>query len=65
MSTFIERLEVEVQELELKISKLEDFLTTETFMELAQVDKILLKDQLETMNKYSRILNARLMRLKQ
>ena len=63
MSDFIKRLEIEIAELEVKISKLESFLTTPTFGELAKVDQILLQSQLEIMEEYSRILNARYARL--
>ena len=65
MSTFIERLRTEKQELDEKLTKLEDFLSTDTFTGLANVDKILLEKQFSVMSEYSRILNSRLMRLEQ
>ena len=65
MSTFIERLHTEKQELDEKLTKLEDFLSTDTFTGLANVDKILLEKQFTVMSEYSRILNSRLMRLEQ
>lgn len=65
MSTFIERLRTEKQELDEKLTKLEDFLSTDTFTGLANVDKILLEKQFTVMSEYSRILNSRLMRLEQ
>jgi len=65
MSTFKERLQIEFTELELKLSKLEAFLATEAFVELANVDKILLEKQFSIMTDYSRILNTRLKRLEQ
>ena len=65
MSTFIERLRIEKQELDEKLTKLEDFLSTDTFTGLANVDKILLEKQFSIMTEYSRVLNSRLMRLEQ
>lgn len=65
MSTFIDRLKVEKQELDEKLTKLENFLATETFTELANVDKILLEKQFGIMTEYSRVLNSRLMRAEQ
>ena len=63
MSDFITRLQTELTDLDEKISKLEPFMSTETFKELNRIDQILLEKQLEVMLDYSRVLNARLMRL--
>jgi hypothetical protein len=65
MSTFIERLRTEKQELDEKLTKLEDFLATDIFTGLANIDKLLLEKQFSVMTEYSRILNSRLMRLEQ
>lgn len=64
MSDFISRLETEKQELDEKIEKLEAFFPTETFKNLHEIDKLLLEMQRRTMDEYSRVLNARLMRLR-
>lgn len=65
MSTFIERLRTEKQELDEKLRKLEDFLATDAFTGLANIDKLLLEKQFGIMTEYSRVLNSRLMRLDQ
>jgi hypothetical protein len=65
MSTFIERLRTEKQELDEKLTKLEDFLATDAFTALANIDKLLLEKQFGIMTEYSRVLNSRLMRLEQ
>lgn len=65
MSTFIERLRTEKQELDERLTKLEDFLATDTFTGLANIDKLLLEKQFSIMTEYSRVLNSRLMRLEQ
>ena len=65
MSTFIERLHTEKQELDERLTKLEDFLATDTFTGLANIDKLLLEKQFSIMTEYSRVLNSRLMRLEQ
>jgi hypothetical protein len=65
MSTFIDRLRTEKQELDEKLTKLEDFLATDTFTGLANIDKLLLEKQFAIMTEYSRVLNSRLMRLEQ
>ena len=65
MSTYIDRLKIEYSDLELKLTKLEDFLATETFTALANVDKILLEKQFGIMTEYSRVLNTRIRRAEQ
>jgi hypothetical protein len=65
MSTFIDRLRTEKQELDERLTKLEDFLATDTFTGLANIDKLLLEKQFSIMTEYSRVLNSRLMRLEQ
>lgn len=64
MSDFIQRMEQELTELDARITKLDNFTFSEKFNELNNIDQILLEKQLSVMTDYSRVLNARLMRLR-
>lgn len=57
---YIERLKEELEELELKISKLESFFKTDLYKGLIKEQRELLKEQFYTMKKYEEILIKRL-----
>lgn len=63
MSDFITRLETEEQELNERLEKLETFLASEKGKSIGKIDALLLAKQYEVMTYYSRILNARIIRL--
>lgn len=60
MSSYKDRLQVEIAELSEKISKLQDFIYSYKFDQLSEVNQILLSDQEEYMIKYLNILKIRL-----
>lgn len=60
MQKFVERMVTEKKELDERLGKLEAFLVTDTYNNLSQREKKLLKDQAETMANYSRILGERI-----
>ena len=57
---FKERLKTEAQELAEKINKLNDFMRTQTFVDLDRKNKDLLYAQSRLMNEYLQILGQRL-----
>ena len=59
MSTYQERLLVEKQELDEKLTKLNSFLITDTFTGLSLVNQDLMKRQAFVMKEYSDILQTR------
>ena len=64
MSTFLERLEDESSELFAKILKLNDFIGSEKFSDIDEIQQVLLQVQLKTMEAYLQCLNERLFQLK-
>lgn len=63
MSDFLQRLSDEKSELDEKISKLESFTKTDAFNGIDNVQRGLLKIQLNAMATYSQVLDERLWRL--
>ena len=64
MNDFEERLFIEKEELSEKISKLYSFIESEIYSTLEDIDRNLLIQQIEVMNRYLDILNHRITRLK-
>lgn len=60
MSDFLERLKTEKNELQEKLIKLESFIVSAKFDDLAPVQQSLLKIQLYSMSTYSNCLNERI-----
>ena len=60
MSTFRERLLTEAQELAVKVNALNDFMRTQTFVDLDRQNKDLLYKQSRLMNEYLQVLGQRL-----
>lgn len=59
MSNFVERLKVEIKELEIRIKKLNDFQESDTFKNLAAPEQDLLMLQLSAMATYHGIMIIR------
>lgn len=57
---YFERILDEYFELSNKVEKLNEFFTTNMFSKLADIEKELLTEQSEAMNKYLEILNKRI-----
>jgi hypothetical protein len=64
MSTFLERLETEKQELDEKLGKLEDFIDSVNFTKIDEDQRELLKIQRCAMATYSQVLFVRLAHIK-
>ena len=60
MESFIERMVVEKNELQDKVTKLENFVTGEKFKELKGLEQVYLKEQLKFMNGYLSVLRQRI-----
>jgi hypothetical protein len=60
MSTFLERLKEEEKELANKAIKLQEFMSTDTFIQLSDGNQYLLEKQLEVMTEYINILGTRI-----
>jgi hypothetical protein len=60
MSTFYDRLLIEAQELAVKTNALNDFMRTQTFVDLDRQNKDLLYKQSRLMNEYLQVLGQRL-----
>lgn len=60
MSDFVQRLELEQDELNGKINRLRAFQSTNVFAKLPDVERVLLTEQLEYMYGYNRLLVMRL-----
>lgn len=60
METFVERMVVERDELQDKVTKLENFVTGEKFKELKGLEQIYLKEQLSFMRGYLSVLRQRI-----
>lgn len=63
MQTFRSRLFQEFTDLNIKIKKLKDFILTEEYEIIEEIDKKDLKEQLKYMELYSSVLNRRVSRL--
>lgn len=61
MSNYVERMEVELKELEEKVEKLEAFIKTETFEALDEFKQGLLKAQKAAMDIYVSVLKNRIL----
>lgn len=60
MEAFIERIVVEKDELQDKVTKLENFVTGEKFKELKGLEQVYLKEQLKFMKGYLSVLRQRI-----
>ncbi|ATV34607.1 MULTISPECIES: crAss001_48 related protein [Fusobacterium] len=60
MEAFIERMIVEKNELQDKVTKLENFVTGEKFKELKGLEQVYLKEQLKFMKGYLSVLRQRI-----
>ena len=60
MSTFLERLQIERNELEEKINKLEDFLISPLFTDVSEMQRVLLVTQFNLMKMYLYTLDERI-----
>ena len=60
MEAFIERMIVEKDELQDKVTKLENFVTGEKFKELKGLEQVYLKEQLKFMKGYLSVLRQRI-----
>ena len=59
ISSFLDRLVVEIEELQRKANRLENFLATDAFKSLSQIEQDLLTTQFSTMVSYFNILKLR------
>lgn len=60
MEAFIERMVVEKNELQDRVTKLENFVTGEKFKELKGLEQVYLKEQLKFMRGYLSVLRQRI-----
>ncbi|PIM79141.1 crAss001_48 related protein [Fusobacterium pseudoperiodonticum] len=60
MKAFVERMVVEKDELQDKVTKLENFVTGEKFKELKGLEQVYLKEQLKFMKGYLSVLRQRI-----
>ena len=60
MEAFIERMIVEKNELQDKVTKLENFINGEKFKELKGIEQVYLKEQLKFMKGYLSVLRQRI-----
>ena len=60
MEAFVERMIVEKDELQDKVTKLENFVNGEKFKELKGLEQVYLKEQLKFMNGYLSVLRQRI-----
>ena len=60
MEAFIERIIVEKNELQDKVTKLENFINGEKFKELKGLEQVYLKEQLKFMKDYLSVLRQRI-----
>ena len=60
MESFVERMIVEKDELQDKVTKLENFLKGEQFRELGGLEQVYLKEQLKFMRGYLSVLRQRI-----
>jgi len=60
METFVERMVVEKDELQDRVTKLENFVNGEKFKELRGLEQVYLKEQLKFMRGYLSVLRQRI-----
>ena len=60
MEAFVERMIVEKNELQDKVTKLENFINGEKFKELKGLEQVYLKEQLKFMKGYLNVLRQRI-----
>lgn len=60
MESFVERMIVEKDELQDKVTKLENFVNREKFRELRGLEQVYLKEQLKFMRGYLSVLRQRI-----
>jgi len=60
MEAFIERMIIEKDELQDKVTKLENFINVEKFKELKGLEQVYLKEQLKFMRGYLSVLRQRI-----
>lgn len=60
MESFVERMIVEKDELQDKVTKLENFVNGEKFRELRRLEQVYLKEQLKFMRGYLSVLRQRI-----
>lgn len=60
MEAFVERMIVEKDELQDKVTKLENFINGEKFKELKGLEQVYLKEQLKFMRAYLSVLRQRI-----
>ncbi len=60
--SFVDRMQLELNELDERIGKLEKFIETDSFMSLEETDRSLLNEQLQAMHKYLGVLSCRMER---
>ena len=60
MEAFVERMVVEKNELQDRVTKLENFVNGEKFRELKGLDQVYLKEQLKFMRGYLSVLRQRI-----
>lgn len=60
MESFVERMIVEKDELQNKVTKLENFVNGEKFRELRGLEQVYLKEQLKFMRGYLSVLRQRI-----
>ena len=63
MSDFRARLHMEFSDLTIKVDKLKDFIVSEAYDKLPEIDRSDLKEQLRHMKAYLLVLNRRVSRL--
>lgn len=63
MSTFQERMAEESQQLEDRLIKLQNFIRSDAYETLADVDQLLLRLQAGAMTQYAAVLESRISRL--
>lgn len=62
MSTYQERMAEESEQLEGRLAKLHDFIRSDAYEKLAEVDQLLLRLQASSMTQYAAILEQRMAR---
>mgnify|MGYP000844660254 CR=1 FL=1 len=60
MKPYQERVLIEQQELDVKLTRLNDFITSDSFCSVPTIEQDMMKDQLIAMQVYSRILADRI-----
>lgn len=60
--SFVDRMQLELDELDERINKLEKFIETDSFISLEETDRNLLNEQLQAMHSYLCVLSCRMKR---